>query len=645
MRRFAAVLLLFTAPLAVDGQGLGTAGYARDRTFDLRHVKLDLALDLPARRLAGTATLRLAPLADGLEIVELDSVGLAIERITASGVPLRFHSTSDKLRIQLARAIAAGQAIDIAIRYSARPSKGLVFILPDKEHPGRSPQVWSQGFPEDNRYWFPVYDFPNDKATSELSITVPAGWQAVSNGRLISTAGGTFHWLQDKPQSTYLISLVAGEFDRVSEQADGIELSYYVPRGKSANVPLSFGRTADALRFFVSRLGPYPWAKYSQTVVDRFPYGARENTSATTVSSRLLLEPSLVEDMQASGDDTVAHELAHQWFGDLVTIEDFRHLWLSEGFATYFASLWTGHYYGRDRADWELLHRARDITGDLGAKAFPVVRQTGAKNDPVGLLAYQKGAWVLRMLHHQLGDNLFWKAMRLYLSKFSLRNVRTSDLVEAIADAAGKNVELLFDQYVYAPGHPELEATWHYDAGTQTVQLKIRQSKPLFRVPIDVELLGGAEGSARRFAILVDKEEEVFAFASAAKPATVILDPEEALLKKLVFHKQEAEWVYQLAHATRAVNRAEAALALGRRRIGAAAQAALVKAACGDSFFGVRVDAVRAMGVVRSEAFRSDMERLLESPLSPVRKAAAEELCALPLKDSTLSALVHKART
>ncbi|MBI3471860.1 MAG: M1 family metallopeptidase, partial [Candidatus Solibacter usitatus] len=531
-------LLLLLLP-----QGLGPSVYARDRTFDLQHVKLDIALDPKARLVSGSATLRLAPLNDGLAEVALDSVGLTIEAVTRDRRPLAFRTTAEQLLISLDRAAPAGTPLELEIRYVARPRKGLYF---------GERYAWSQGFPESQRHWFPVYDFPNDKATSELVVRAPAGWDVVSNGRLIEARDGVYHWLQDKPHSTYLISLAAGEFDRREESFHGIPLRYYVPRGQAANIPVSFGRTASAMEFFTTRIGSYPWDQFAQVVVPENLYGGMENTSAVTYSPAVLISPELVEDYQVSGDIVIAHELAHQWFGDLVSAEDFRGLWLSEGFATYFANLWSEHRHGAGLAAWERFRLARRITDSPAMQKYPLLRRPNDQGDPVGLL-YSKGAWVLHMVRSQLGDTLFWKAIRRYVADYRFQNVRTADLLKAIAAATGRNLEWLFDQYVYEPGHPEFEVRWRWDG---RVHVFVRQQARIFRLPVDIELDG------RRHRIQVTREAEEFALEAPAKPRLVLFDPDHSLLKKLTFAKETAEWVDQLEHAPRTINRLEAIQAL-----------------------------------------------------------------------------------
>jgi aminopeptidase N len=244
------LIALVVLPISAQDPYNEKPSYGRSRDFDVQHVKLELSFDLPVRKLMGTATLRIAPLADDLNEVLLDSSRLAIERVTIEGRQLEFHADDDKLYIALDRRYPTGAALDLIVKYHAQPKRGLFFVMPDKNHPDRPNQIWAQGDTAggNSRFWFPGYDFPNNKATTEMLVTVPSGWETVSNGRLLSVTENksadtkTFHWLQDKPMSSYLISLVAGEFEK-HEVNWKVPVLYYVPRGSGSTVPRTFGRT------------------------------------------------------------------------------------------------------------------------------------------------------------------------------------------------------------------------------------------------------------------------------------------------------------------------------------------------------------------------------------------------------------------
>jgi aminopeptidase N len=513
----ALLLCLLAVPLAAQDPYNEAPAYARSHDFDLQHVKLELSFDLPAREIKGTATLRMAPLAGDLRELWLDSAGLTIESVTAGGRALAFRTTDDRLYITLDRQYAAGTAVDFAVRYHAQPKRGLFFVLPDKYHPHRPSQIWANGDTAggNNRYWFPIYDFPNDKTTTEMLVTVPAGWETLSNGRLAGTAEdkragtATFHWVQDKPMSTYLISLVAGEFDR-REVNWKVPVTFYVPRGRGGDIDRTFGRTTQMLDFFSENIAPYPWAKYAQAMVDTFG-GGMENTTATTEGASAILDAREFDDRQFSTDSLIAHEMSHQWFGDLITCADWRHTWLNEGFATYFEALWEEHARGRDVFDWNELRAARGITS---GPRVAVVAQDGADPRMAYATIYTKGGWTLHMLHGQLGDAAFWKAIRYYAKKFSYQVATTSDFVEAISEATGQDLEWLFDQYVYKPGNPAFEVAWDYDGSTHLVHLSVKQTQKVdgkpapFRLPMEMETLG--DGAPQTFRFRVGGEAEDF---------------------------------------------------------------------------------------------------------------------------------------
>jgi aminopeptidase N len=361
-------------PFALPG---ARATFNPDRSVDVRHLKIEVTLDFAAAAVDGVTTLTLVPLNDGPTRVVLDAVELELQAVTlADGKPLDFTYDGHKLRFDLGER-RENESIDIKVRYRCTPRRGLYFIRPDKDYPQRPLQAWSQGQDEDNRYWFPCFDYPNAKSTSEVIATVPARMTVLSNGSLVEDREHgelrTVHYRQDVPHSSYLVTLVAGEYSHSREPAGDIELHYFVTPGREADAPRSFANTAKMIALFAEKTGrPYPWKRYSQITVSEFIFGGMENTSATTLTDQTLHDARAHLDF--SSEPLVSHELAHQWFGDLLTCRDWSHGWLNEGFATYFELIWQEFNEGRDEADYyRLLDQEAYIEEDAHRYRRPLV--------------------------------------------------------------------------------------------------------------------------------------------------------------------------------------------------------------------------------------------------------------------------------
>jgi aminopeptidase N len=623
--------------------------YAPSRDYHLQNVRVSLRFDLDQRKVIGEVTHTLSSLRDGLTHLDFDCADLTISSARVNGKDTTFDLRDNKLRVNLAQPAKDGEKFDVNLQYEGKPTTGLYFILPDKDDPSRPKEIWTQGEAEDTHHYIPIYDYPNDRTTSEMILTVPGDWLTVSNGKLLSVqdaAGGmkTWTWRQSLPVSTYLISFVAGEYKEKKDTWHNIPVTYYVPRGLEDTMDPTFSRTKQMLDFFSERFGvAYPWEQYAQTAVDDFVASGMENVSATTLSARDMVRPDLAGEKAEAADNLVSHELTHQWFGDLVTLKDWTNTWLNEGFATFGANLWEEHQYGVDAAAYRYW---RDQNNWMPSKElFPipiVTRDINDSDEYVGNV-YDKAGWVLNMLRKQLGDDAFFRTLKHYLEANRLQNVVTADLVKAIEESTGTNVDPFFDQWIYGAGAPRFTVKSTYDAETKKVSLNVKQTQKveghvgLFRVPVDIAIT--TAGGEKAFPIEVSKAEETFSFTVDGPPLMVLFDKGNKILRSLDFQKSPEEWIRQLQTAQDVPDRADAAVALGNIKDNDAVTAALGEAARRDHFWGVRNEALRALGRINSPNARKQVLAALSNEQPWVRQVAVEQMGKFRNDEETIKRL------
>jgi aminopeptidase N len=593
--------------------------YAADRPFRVAHVRLEVDLDLVGRKLTGAATLRVEARRDGLTAVTLDAVEMTIVAVAVDGVEQSaFNYDGEKLRVPLPHPLDRGAQASVTVRYHAAPRRGLHFVGPDAAHPDRALQCWSQGQDDDSRYYWPCVDTPIEKAPTEVVATAPAGNFLLSNGELrardeLPDGRVRWHYVLDFPHPPYLVTLVCGPFVEIIDRAPatGVEVYAYVAPGREADARRSFARTPQMIDFFSARIGvPYPHRRYSQIAVPEFIFGGMENTGATTLTDLILLDERAALDHDV--ERLVSHELAHQWWGNLLTCREWSEGWLNEGFATYFEYVWREHAKGRDEADVELRADADAYLGEAERYQRPIVCRR--YDEPIHLFdghLYDKGGRVLHMVRHILGDEPFWLALRHYATRHATKSVETRDLARAIEEVTGRNLDRFFDRWVERPGHPELECGWEWDAergvGTLRVQQKqsVSDELPPFHFDVGVRFELGAE--TRDETVTVSEAAHLFEFRLAERPSQVIFDPGDVVLKTVKMEKPRPLWRRQLESATLAIDRSLAAAALGDAPdpdgVGALGQS-LDR----DPFWAVRAAAARALGKTRRE---DALERLL----------------------------------
>ena len=635
--------------------------YERPRPFAIRHIALDLELLVDDKAISGTATLDLARVDPGATEIALDAVGFDLssveirdagEKKGGAFAPAPHVYDGETLTVTIPASV---DAAELRVAYRATPRRGMYFLAPDEHVAERPRQVWTQCQDEDARFIFPCHDKPHVKQSTELRVKVPAGWYALSNGDLIEEREGVFHWKMREPHPSYLFTLVAGEFARIDDEVDGIPLSYLVPKGREADGRRTFARTPAMIHHFGELLGvKYPWNKYAQVVVSDFIFGGMENTTATTMYEHILLDERAAIDV--SSDDLIAHELAHQWFGDLVTCRDWSHAWLNEGFATFMEHIDREGHLGRDEYDF-------GVKGDMeaylaeahGRYRRPIVCQDyDAPIDIFDRHLYEKGACVLHMLRRELGDALFFQGVKAYLERHARGVVETRDLRRALEDVSGRSLERFFEQWVYRPGHPELEIKIEHDGQVTTVTVKQAQqtgaghgapggspdtTTPIFAFDLALDL--AFEGETRREVRRVDQASQSFSFRVPARPRFVVVDPELCVLAEIKIEAPGDMLRAQLPGAPTARGRALAAAGLGKLDDPPSIKALAATLADEQEFWGVRAEAAAALGNLRSAEAFAALEASAAVAHPKVRRAVVHALGSF--KTAKAAELLRKA--
>ncbi|NOY05611.1 MAG: M1 family metallopeptidase [Chlorobi bacterium] len=601
----------------------------RELDVDMIHVKLELEFDFAAHTIRSRMTSPMVALRNDLRAFALDAEDMTFTSVKIDGVPVRIDTSRPAaLTVFLPRPCQAGDTLVMVAEYQAVPKKGMFFIDPDSTNSPSPHQVWTQGESENNHHWFPCNDTPNEKVTSEIIARVRQDFVTVSNGRLVAKREDpdgtiTWHWLQDKPHSIYLVAFIAGNYVKISDTYHGKPVAFYAYPWNIEDAANSFSHTIDALKYFSNVTGvEYPWDKYDQIILRNFMYGGMENTSVTTLTEHTIHSKRSEIDGRSSVG-VMAHELAHQWFGDLVTTRSWSHIWLNESFATYFEALFQGHLRGQDQYDLEMMQNGRTSKASARSVRMPIVFEIERGEPDRWPIAnvYQKGSVVLHMLRNLLGDRLWWKGINLYLRRFAFSNAETYDFRRCMEEVSSRDLRWFFDEWVYGLGYPEYVVRWSWDDESSRVNLRVRQSQEVdsvtgfFVMPVPVVLHFADSVVART--ILVDEGNETFAFALKERPLLVEFDPGNVVLKDLAFSKSIESFAYQLEHGTGFESRLTAIDSLAVRTGNKTAYLALKACALSDNSRILRRRAASALRRFDSELIEPDVVRALASDPNP----------------------------
>ncbi len=548
--------------------------YAPDRVCDLTNVTVDLNVDYPTRTYTGRAVDTMSPLRDGITQVTLHAGALLeISRVTVDDSPATYKREGRVLMITVPRTVR-GKSMRIGIDYKMVNSKaqpfgglgGFHWIEPQAANPGHV-GFWTQGETESNSEWAPTWDYPNDLTTSETRTTVQADWDVIGNGSMISNTLSaektkrTVVWRMTQPHATYLLSLCGGPFDIKKDKWEGVDLWYVVPRGEGKYIDDSFGDTKDMLSFYSGVLGvKYAWPKYAEDAMYDFG-GGMENVSATTLGANSLTEAREGFRRMASLN---AHELGHQWFGDLVTCKDWGDTWLNESFATFMETIYMEHSRGKNAYDQEIDDNTRGYLAEAKRYKRPISTKMYPSGDAMfDSHTYPKGGVLLHTLRRYLGDKPFYDGLNYYLTKWRHTPVESAQLRRSMTEATGINCEPFWAQWIEKPGHPVLDYAWTYDNAAQEVVLTVKQTQdtndgtPIYDIATKVALIP-ATGTVMRAPVHLSQKEDTFRIKTV-RPGALILDPDHDFLREIpTLHWPAQELPLIMQMATDSVDRAEA---------------------------------------------------------------------------------------
>jgi aminopeptidase N len=471
-------------------------------------------------------------------LIDFDFGELTTDAVTVNSSSVTFTHTNGKLHINLPERANPGTRLVVTINYRGKPKDGLI-LSNDKDG---KPSVVGDNWPDRVHHWIPTFDHPSAKATVTFNITAPAREEVVANGRLdhVETTGSgqrTWTYSEGVPIPPYCMIISVGQFARVEPTVRSLTpLSYYVPLSERHLAEKGFGPTIPSVEFFTQTVAPYPYEKLAM-IVGATRYGGMENSSAIVFTSNLLSRSgsdgmSKAYGIPAANVGLIAHEVAHQWFGDSVTESTWADLWLSEGFATYFAGLFLQRYEGEDVFQSYMKDAAANVFEYEKRKRTPIFdRDTENLMDLLNANNYQKGAWVLHMLRSSLGDDVFFRAIRNYYEAHKSGVATTEDLRAALEKASGKDLDWFFNRWVYDSGHPQYELTWQWFR-RRDLRLTLKQVQPgnAFLDPVPIVI---TTASGKRDVVLKPSgKQSIETIELREQPTNIEVDPRQTLLKQ-----------------------------------------------------------------------------------------------------------------
>lgn len=657
------------ASWAAPGEALGfdeatgrlARNFAPDRGLDHEHMRLAITVpDMNVPRATCAFALTARAIAYPVSTTTLDARGMTITAVSSEGRTTSFEHDGRVLTVHLSPPVPPGERVTIAVAYELDdPARGLIWTPESDRYPGRPAQIHTQGQTNTNSFWFPCHDSPDEKLTTEIIATVPAGFVVSSNGAFKAHGGATiavpgplnstrlqaaetYHFVQDKPHAPYLVSLVVGKFDVVDVGDATLSMPVYVPPGRGEDARKTYANTMAMVRLFERRFDePYPWAKYAQLVVHNFEAGGMENTSATTMHDNAVISDEAREDYDLDG--LISHELGHQWFGDLTTCHTWDQIWLNEGFATYSTDLWWEERDGADRYDEQVREQFDSVlNADRGSAPGSHAMISKVYDQPWENFRrpgnpYPKGASILHMLRRELGDAVFFGGIQDYVEQRKLGTVQTWMLRQALERRSGRQLERFFEQWTLRPGTPTVAVSWVYDPERQKLRFTVEQKQQIdpdnpafeFALPIFIKNSAGPDVMIEPFLFA---KSDTFEVELEGPPRFVAVDPDQHVLARHEVAQDPTMWLRQAQDGPTLVSRVTAVRALASSNESAAAEFLRRTASDESQKKWLRVEAVKALAKRGNAA---DVRGLVSSArdLWDVRLAVTEGLVTLASSD------------
>ncbi|WP_372801901.1 M1 family aminopeptidase [Lutibacter sp.] len=572
MKKIVILIALFVT-FSINAQ-VKTYHPEREKINNLIHTKLKVDFNFEKSQLNGEAWITLTPHFYPTNKLVLDAKSFKINEVKVNHKKAAYNYSNNELTIELDKTYKRGEEYLIYVNYIAKPeeviqkgsenitdAKGLYFIDPKEEDPEKPTQIWTQGETEASSCWFPTIDAPNQKTSQEIYMTVPSKYVTLSNGTLINQTDNkdgtrTDYWAMDEKHAPYLFFMGVGDFSIVKDTWNGLNVDYYVEPAYKDVAKDIFGTTPEMMTFFSNLTGiPYPWDKYSQIVVRDYVSGAMENTTAVVHGEDAQQKKGQLIDAN-EWEGTIAHELFHHWFGDLVTTESWANLTVNESFATYSVYLWYEYKYGADKA---AAHMYNDIQTYMqsGSEDKILVRfHYHDKEDMFDTVSYHKGNAILHMLRDVLGDDAFFESLNLYLTTHKFGTAEAHDLRLALEKVSGKDLNWFFNQWYYGNGHIKMDVTYDYNTINKTVTVNIHQKEKVFKFPLAIDIY--EDKTKVRHQVWVDATQNSYTFPINQIPKLINIDAKHVLLAEINDKKSLENYIFQFNNAPHYLDRRQA---------------------------------------------------------------------------------------